>query len=475
MYGCYWIGKIGDLKDHYEDCRHLIPSYNRRNGSRKKDDTIENKDKVTMCPYFPYGCTSGELSEKSLRKHLANNAKYHLNICTEFINKTHDNTEIESHQKYMADTIDNIFNLLESVNKVIATFEQNKSNNIEIIKSLFVEPMTPFRELFEHVRQPDKFMPRVEIFVQSVNEYIKKFDKKAFLELSHPCIADDIYSANDYQCRKISVSDVFRFDQERLHDNYEKLAKKLNSLKKVHYICFVLAKDVVKKVEKRGSHEFDLLFTKEKVEEFHEDEVSNTADPQRARDECEEENEKDGVGYMQQCFDKKIDSIVKIMDDALESISKKYHVALKDFIKDKNKGHNYSDYHIWKVETDKIGIPEKSVSYYKSGVDKGDSGDVFTAWTAADEPGSEDEEPLNNERMVIVKYLVRIPKNEITARVFCFNQNELDRVAPSQIAVSKVLEEVVTTTYAITAEFSYDILEKRNCVSDLIYFNTVIT
>ena len=63
------------------------------------------------------------------------------------------------------------------------------------------------------MRQPDKFLPRVEIFCQSVKEYIKKFDTKAFLDLSYPCLSDDMYSANDFQCRKISVADVFRFDQ----------------------------------------------------------------------------------------------------------------------------------------------------------------------------------------------------------------------------------------------------------------------
>ena len=54
--------------------------------------------------------------------------------------------------------------------------------------------------------------------------------------------------------------------KERLQDNYDKLVKKLKSLKKIHYTCFVVAKDSVKTVERREGDQ-NVLFTQQKKDE----------------------------------------------------------------------------------------------------------------------------------------------------------------------------------------------------------------
>lgn len=376
----------------------------------------------------------------------------------------------------MQDTIDNIFSVLKDVNKMVSKFEEAKESNMDIVRNVVVRPLLPFHELFDHVKEPEKYMPRVESFVNSVSVYVKKFNKKAFLELSCPCVADDIYTANDYQCRKISVADMFRFDMERLTDNYDKIAKKLKGLKKVHYICFVRARDVVKKVERRQNVNLNLLFTKEerKYDEQQPDDDVITADGDADGDDGDDvDADEDGIYRMQKSFDNKVDAILKIMDDAVGSIQASYRTALYNYISDPDKGHNYKDYYVWKVDATKLKVNGEATSYHKKGGTKKEQGDCLTVWSTTDHTW-EGNSALTGG-LILVKYFVQTNKSDILARVFCFNQNELDRVAPCQLTVSKVLDEVETSTFSVTAEFPTDLLKDGCFLDDVIYFNTVVT
>ena len=176
------------------------------------------------------------------------------------------------------------------------------------------------------------------------------------------------------------------------------------------------------------------------------------------------------------------------MDNALAGITAAYKQKLLDFIGDKSKGHSYSDYHVWKVQTKKLEENDKMVTLYKSAVDKGDEGNIFKIWSPEKEKSVDDNDEdkenesdnkqftdeTNQPNKYMVKYTVKIPKDEIQARVFCFSQNELDRVAPLNVTVSKVLTETFFTTYMINAEFCVDLLKSRGCITDIMYVNTVV-
>lgn len=309
----------------------------------------------------------------------------------------------------------------------------------------------PFHDMNEHMKVLEKYMHKVEYFVKSVGEYVEKFDKKSFLELSMPTVHDETSYSHDLLCRKISVSDVFRFDRERIHENRSELTKKLSNLKKVHYNALILAKDVVEKLEKQtgdrdGNNDFEMHYTEE------------------------------GILRMQKSFEMKVDSIQKVLDDAVNSISTTYRSSLLDFIADPEKGHNYSDYYIWKIDATKLRQKGHATEYYKElGRSKKEAGDCLSIWSTVDIPTMNYDRAKTTGK-IVVKYIVQVYKGDISGRIFCMSQYELDRIAPSQLIISKVKVGLERgTLYSILAEFPLNTLKKDCCVQDIFYFNTVIT
>ena len=264
-----------------------------------------------------------------------------------------------------------------------------------------------------------------------------------------PTVHDEGVS-HDLLCRKISVSDVFRFDRERIYENRLEHHKKLSNLKKLHYNALILAKDVVEKLDKSAE-----------------------------KSECAElDYTEECISQMQGGFEGKVDSVLTVLDEAVNSIAISYRTALLDFIRDEEKGHNYADYYIWKIDASKLRHKGHATEYYKDAAtyrSKSEVGDCLSIWSTADVPKMDYDRTTATGKLV-VKYIVQVYKNDISGRIYCFSQTELDRIAPSQLVVSKVkvgLEK--GTLYSILAEFPLEQIKTGCCVDDVMYFNTVIT
>ena len=57
------------------------------------------------------------------------------------------------------------------------------------------------------------------------------------------------------------------------------------------------------------------------------------------------------LAFMQSQFERKVDSVLEVLEGAVRSMSTSYRTSLLKFIEDPIKTHQYAEYYIWKGTT----------------------------------------------------------------------------------------------------------------------------
>ena len=101
----------------------------------------------------------------------------------------------------------------------------------------------------------------------------------------------------------------------------------------------------------------------------------------------------------------------------------------------------------------------------------------LSVWSTTDVPSMSYERKTATGNL-IVKYIVQVRsgyKNDIVGRIYCMSQTEMDRMAPSNLVVSKTnVGSDKGTCYSILAEFPLSDLKEGCCVDGVLFFNTVV-
>lgn len=408
----------------------------------------EEPEVLITCPYFQHGCQESELTAKELERHLSDSALHHLKICENYIKENQNKEQTTSLHKHMQDKLDHVCYVSGCVDRMITSLEDVRDGQLELVKKVFMDSLKPFHEMSEHVKELEKFVHRVEYFVDMVHEHTLKFDRKAILELSMPRASDHTSYSHPLRTCKISVSDSVRFDRDRIYGHFLKMSKKISTLKSLHYNSVLIAKDVVEKLQEREDCDLETPFTEQ------------------------------GLMCMQTSFGIKSDSFLDVLNETYNSISLSYRRSLIEFITDPEKEHFYTDYYIWKVDAFKLRKDNVSRYYKKEhyGYDEICESDIensFNIWATEDYTSNSGSSLTG---MLVVDYTVQICKSDISAGIFCMNQTKLDRSAPSKVTITKMKidEEENGAIFCIVAEFPFVDMEPGCLVDDTLYFNTVI-